>query len=72
MGDGVRSKEIPMILVTGATGENGSAAIREFARRGEPVRALVRSAARAASMGAPASVEVVEGICAVRRRSALR
>jgi uncharacterized protein YbjT (DUF2867 family) len=49
-----------MILVTGAAGENGSAAIREFARRGEPVRALVRSAARAASLGAPASVEVVE------------
>ena len=27
-----------MILVTGATGQNGSAAIREFIRRGEPVR----------------------------------
>jgi uncharacterized protein YbjT (DUF2867 family) len=50
-----------MILVTGATGQNGSAAIREFARRGEPVRALVRSAAKAVSVGAPASVEVVEG-----------
>src|SRR5262249_28371995 len=54
-------KGAPMILVTGATGQNGSAAIREFARRGEPVRALVGSAAKAVSMGAPASVEVVEG-----------
>jgi uncharacterized protein YbjT (DUF2867 family) len=50
-----------MILVTGATGLNGSAAIREFVRRREPVRALVRSAAKAASLGTPASVEVAEG-----------
>src|SRR5262245_26055590 len=50
-----------MILVTGAMGQNGSAVIREFIRRGEPVRALVRSAAKAATLGAPASVEVVEG-----------
>jgi uncharacterized protein YbjT (DUF2867 family) len=50
-----------MILVTGATGLNGSAAIREFVRRREPVRALVRSAAKAASLGTPATVEVVEG-----------
>jgi uncharacterized protein YbjT (DUF2867 family) len=50
-----------MILVTGATGLNGSAVIREFARRREPVRALVRSAAKAASLGTPAAVEVVEG-----------
>jgi uncharacterized protein YbjT (DUF2867 family) len=50
-----------MILVTGATGQNGSAAIREFIRRDKPVRALVRSAAKAGSLGAPASVEVVEG-----------
>jgi uncharacterized protein YbjT (DUF2867 family) len=40
---------------------NGSAAIREFVRRREPVRALVRSAAKAASLGTPATVEVVEG-----------
>jgi uncharacterized protein YbjT (DUF2867 family) len=50
-----------MILVTGATGLNGSAAIREFVRRREPVRALVRSAASAARLGTPATVEVVEG-----------
>jgi uncharacterized protein YbjT (DUF2867 family) len=50
-----------MILVTGAAGLNGSAAVREFARRGEPVRALVRSAAKAASLGTPPGVEVVEG-----------
>ena len=40
---------------------NGSAAIREFVRRREPVRALVRSAAKAASLGTPATVEVVVG-----------
>lgn len=57
----LRREEDRMVLVTGATGLNGSAAIREFVRRGEPVRALVRSAARAASLGAPASVEVAEG-----------
>jgi uncharacterized protein YbjT (DUF2867 family) len=50
-----------MILVTGATGLNGWTAIREFVRRRERVRALVRSAAKAASGGAPANVEVVEG-----------
>src|SRR4051812_6506068 len=50
-----------MILVTGATGLNGSAVIREFVRRGEPVRALVRSAAKAATMNVPVTVEVVEG-----------
>jgi uncharacterized protein YbjT (DUF2867 family) len=50
-----------MILVTGATGLNGATAIREFVRRREPVRALVRSAAKATSGGAPANVEVVEG-----------
>jgi uncharacterized protein YbjT (DUF2867 family) len=50
-----------MILVTGATGLNGSAVIRGFVRQCEPVRALVRSAAKAASLGSSAVVEVVEG-----------
>jgi nucleoside-diphosphate-sugar epimerase len=47
-----------MILVSGATGQNGSAAIREFARRGEPVRALGRSAAKAVSAGVEPSTRV--------------
>lgn len=50
-----------MILVTGATGRPGSAVIREFAERGEPVRALVRDPARAEALEAMPSVEVVEG-----------
>jgi uncharacterized protein YbjT (DUF2867 family) len=51
-----------MILVTGSTGLNGSAVIREFARHSHPVRALVRDRERAAQLGAPpASVEIVEG-----------
>jgi uncharacterized protein YbjT (DUF2867 family) len=50
-----------MILVTGATGLNGSAVIRKFVRRGQPVRALVRSAGKPASWDAPVTVEVVEG-----------
>ena len=60
-----------MILVTGAAGLNGSAAVREFARRGEPVRALVRSA-KAVRVGAPAGVEVVEADMRRAERSALR
>ncbi len=50
-----------MILVTGATGLNGSAVIREFARRSEPVRALVRSRAKARALEMLPTVEVVEG-----------
>jgi len=45
-----------MILITGATGLCGSAAIHEFSRRGQRVRALVR---RPASM--PPHVDVVHG-----------
>jgi uncharacterized protein YbjT (DUF2867 family) len=47
-----------MILITGATGLNGSAAVREFVRRGESVRALVRSEAK---LVVPPEVEVFEG-----------
>jgi uncharacterized protein YbjT (DUF2867 family) len=50
-----------MILVTGATGLNGTAIIREFARHGEPVRALVRDRAKARPFDGLPSVEVVEG-----------
>jgi uncharacterized protein YbjT (DUF2867 family) len=50
-----------MILVTGATGLSGSAVIREFSRRSEPVRALVRSRAKARELVSLPTVEVVEG-----------
>ena len=49
-----------MILVTGATGESGSAVIGEFVRRGLPVRALVRDRAKVGA-DVPSNVEVVEG-----------
>jgi uncharacterized protein YbjT (DUF2867 family) len=50
-----------MILVTGATGMNGSAVTRELLRREIPVRALVRDRAKAAALGPSPSLEVVEG-----------
>lgn len=52
-----------MILVTGATGLNGKAIVREFARRKHEVRALVRDPKRAsmAGLGGLAGVELVEG-----------
>jgi uncharacterized protein YbjT (DUF2867 family) len=52
-----------MILVTGATGLNGKAIVREFARQNHEVRALVRNQARAsaAGLGGLAGVELVEG-----------
>jgi uncharacterized protein YbjT (DUF2867 family) len=49
------------ILVTGATGLAGSAVIREFVRNGYPVRALVRSRAKARAFQAFPTVQVVEG-----------
>ena len=49
------------ILVTGASGLAGSAVIREFVRRKHPVRALVRSRARARAFEALRTVEIVEG-----------
>jgi uncharacterized protein YbjT (DUF2867 family) len=57
-----------MILVSGATGQNGRAVVREFARRGRPVRALVRDANRADELRGIAGVDVVEG-AAIRLRS---
>ncbi|HVV13815.1 SDR family oxidoreductase, partial [Amycolatopsis sp.] len=50
-----------MILVTGATGLNGSAVIRACVERQLPVRALVRDPAKAAAFGNPRHVEVVQG-----------
>jgi len=50
-----------MILVTGAAGLTGSIVIREFARQGLPVRALVRQSAQAAQFDALPTVEVVTG-----------
>ncbi|MEY3466339.1 MAG: hypothetical protein RL603_1939 [Pseudomonadota bacterium] len=49
-----------MILITGATGRTGGAAAKELARRGIPVRALVRNEAKAAPLAA-AGVELVIG-----------
>jgi len=39
-----------MILVTGATGLVGGAVVHQLAARGVPVRALVRSAEKAAEL----------------------
>ena len=50
-----------MILVTGATGLNGSALVRRLSAKGVPVRALVRSTARAAGISSLPKVEIVEG-----------
>lgn len=50
-----------MILVTGATGRPGSAAVRELVGRNETVRVLVRDVAKAADLEAQPNVEVVQG-----------
>jgi uncharacterized protein YbjT (DUF2867 family) len=50
-----------MILVTGANGLAGSAVIREFARQHSPVRALVRSRAKAQALETLPSVALAEG-----------
>lgn len=50
-----------MILITGAAGQNGQAVAAEFARRGRPVRALVRDASRADGLRGLTGVEVTEG-----------
>jgi len=49
-----------MILVTGATGLNGSELVRRLSARGVPVRAMTRDASRASALSLP-NVEVVEG-----------
>jgi uncharacterized protein YbjT (DUF2867 family) len=50
-----------MILVTGATGLNGSELVRRLSARGVPVRGLVRNSAKAAALAALPKVEIVEG-----------
>ena len=50
-----------MILVTGATGLNGSELIRRLSAKGIPVRGLVRNPAKAAALSALPNVEIVEG-----------
>jgi uncharacterized protein YbjT (DUF2867 family) len=50
-----------MILVTGATGLNGSELIRRLSARGVAVRALVRDPAKAAAIAALPNVEIVQG-----------
>ncbi|MBL8055730.1 MAG: NmrA family NAD(P)-binding protein [Anaerolineales bacterium] len=50
-----------MILITGAAGKTGRAALRALARRGEPVRALVRQPAQADLARAAGAVDVVAG-----------
>ena len=49
------------ILITGAAGLNGTAAVHEFTRHGEPIRALVRNRAQARELDEIPIVELVEG-----------
>jgi uncharacterized protein YbjT (DUF2867 family) len=50
-----------MILVTGATGLNGSELVQRLSARGVPVRALVRNVARAQRLCALQQVEIIQG-----------
>ena len=50
-----------MILVTGATGLNGSELVRRLSAKGIPSRALVRNLAKAQALSLLPNVEVVEG-----------
>ena len=49
-----------MILVTGATGTNGSEVVRQLCAAGAPVRALVRDLKKARTLERP-GVELVIG-----------
>jgi uncharacterized protein YbjT (DUF2867 family) len=57
----VNEKRLKVILITGANGASGSAVIREFARNGVPVRALVRSAQKAQELNDLPTVDIVVG-----------
>jgi uncharacterized protein YbjT (DUF2867 family) len=50
-----------MILVTGAAGLCGSELVRHLSAKGVPVRALVRTAAKAQGLSTLANVEIVQG-----------
>ncbi len=50
-----------MILVTGATGLNGSELVRRLSARGVHVRGLARNIAKAGALSALPNVEIVEG-----------
>src|SRR4030088_3713712 len=50
-----------MILVTGATGLNGTELLRLLSARGVAVRALVRDPAKAEAIAALPHVEIVQG-----------
>src|SRR3981081_635830 len=50
-----------MILVTGATGLNGSELMRRLSAGGVAVRALARDPAKAAAIAALPNVEIVQG-----------
>ncbi len=50
-----------MILVTGATGLNGSELVRRLSAKGVPTRALVRNTSKAQALAALPNVEIAEG-----------
>jgi uncharacterized protein YbjT (DUF2867 family) len=51
--------ELPLILVTGATGTVGSEVVTQLVEQGERVRVLTRDPRKASKFGS--SIEVVEG-----------
>src|SRR5262249_26520988 len=55
------TKELCMILVTGAAGLSGSAVVREFSRNGMQVRALVRDRSKAGVLAGLPHIDLVEG-----------
>ena len=55
-----------MILITGATGNNGRELVRQLVAAGQRVRALVRNPAKATNFKGP-NVEVVVGDFDLRR-----
>lgn len=57
----IEKQEHHMILITGATGLNGTALLNEFKRHNEPVRLLARTAEDAATIEASVNVQVVVG-----------